>query len=183
VREGREKREMKEKREGRQVRHKFSHEMANSLISFFKNCSRTKVVLMGMGNELRGDDGLGSYLARSLKGKVSAAVLDCGEVPESYTDKIKDENPETISIIDALDFGAQPGSLGIFKPEDIKDEPRISTHKLPFKVLAQYLKEETKAEIILIGVQPKNIGFGEKMSEEVTQSANLLVDLLSKLMP
>jgi Ni,Fe-hydrogenase maturation factor len=40
-------------------------------------------VLLAVGNAMRGDDALGPTLADRLQGKVSATIVDAGEVPEN----------------------------------------------------------------------------------------------------
>ena len=64
-----------------------------------------KVVILGIGNTFRGDDGIGSLLAQRLKDKVSFIVYDSGPSPENYLGKIIKDKPDNIIIVDAVDFG------------------------------------------------------------------------------
>lgn len=87
------------------------------------------VVMVGVGNPLRGDDAVGPALVERLYGKIEADLLDVGEVPESYLSRITDLQPDTVLILDAVDVGAKPGSLAIIETSDLGNL-NLSTHKM-----------------------------------------------------
>ena len=144
-----------------------------------------KVVICCIGNELRGDDGVGPYIAQMLKEKIPSEkqdriiIFNCGEVPESFSGKIIEKKPTHIILIDAATIGEAPGSVGIIEPEDLTGLS-ISTHSLPLNIFASYLKEqlENNVDIFGIGIQPKKINFSEGLSSEVKRSAERLTEIL-----
>lgn len=142
-------------------------------------CMTSRMVILGIGNRLKGDDGAGSLLAEGLSQRVSCPVFDTGEVPESYAGKVKESNPEVILLIDLVNMGMEPGYVAVFKPEDLKGKGTPSTHRMSLTILANYLRKETGAEVYLLGIQPKSTGFGEMMCEEVQRSAEILEDTLA----
>ncbi len=77
------------------------------------------LVILGIGNELRGDDFIGSLLARRFsklfKESNNIMVFDGGTVPENYTGAIKKENPTEIILIDAADMGKEAGYIKIIE--------------------------------------------------------------------
>jgi hydrogenase 3 maturation protease len=131
-----------------------------------------KVVLVGVGNELRGDDGIGVYIARRLKGK---NVINAGVAPENFIGKIKRMKPERIIIFDALDFGGKPGGVKIVDARKTGGL-KVSTHSLP---LSFFCKLFGKTGIYLVGIQPKSNEFGSGMSGEVSMSAENLIKKLA----
>lgn len=139
------------------------------------------VLLIGIGNTLRGDDGAGPALIESLEGKVNAVLLNAGEVPESYIGRILDAQPETIAVIDAADFGAAPGDLAVLEAEDIAGRS-ISTHRMTLGLFFRFIKRYSRAEVFALGIQPAHIGFGEPMSPEVAASVNALAEILQDLL-
>lgn len=139
------------------------------------------VLLIGVGNTLRGDDGAGPALIGLLEGKVRAALLDAGEVPESYTGRILAAKADTIAVIDAADFGAAPGDAAILEAEDLAD-CGVSTHRMPLRVFFSYLRASGSADIFALGIQPAQTGFGTPMSAEVAESVNALAELLQDLL-
>ena len=61
----------------------------------FAHILQGKVVIAGIGNTLRGDDGLGCYLVNRLKGRIHALCIDTGPTPENYVGKMTKEDEAT----------------------------------------------------------------------------------------
>ena len=141
-----------------------------------------KVLLIGIGNTLRGDDGAGPVIIELLDGRVNASLLDVGEVPESYFSRILGEQADTIVVVDAANFGAAPGDLAVLEAEDIAG-CSISSHQMPLDLFFRYIRENGHAEIFALGIQPAQIGFGEPMSPAVADSVRALAELLRDLLP
>jgi len=126
-----------------------------------------KVVIVGIGNTLRQDDGIGSILARRLKGKVPYVVFDAGTSPENYLGKITSENTDTVLLIDAVDFGGRPGELRLIEGDELNSANMYFTHNASLSLAINYLKSSLQADIIILIVQPKSIAFGDTMSKEL----------------
>lgn len=139
---------------------------------------RGKVVIAGVGNPLRGDDGLGPHMIQRLRGQVKAALFDCGTVPENFIGPIRDQHPDTILVLDAADFSAQPGEVGVFEASQWRGGG-FSTHNFSLDLFADLLMADTNAEIYLVAVQPKSTGFGQAMSPEVREGCEKLEAWLS----
>jgi hydrogenase 3 maturation protease len=135
-----------------------------------------KVVILGIGNTLRNDDGLGSIIARQIKDKVPYIVYDAGPSPENYLGKIIKDKPDNIVIIDAVDFGGRPGEFRIVEGEDIKTVNLFSTHNASISLTINYLQSNLKVDIIILIIQPKNINFGDNLSPEVSETIRILED-------
>ena len=134
---------------------------------------------MGIGNEMRGDDGLGSVLAQELsklKGK-NITIFDGKTVPENFTGAIKRENPSHIIILDAVEMDELPGHVKLVFKEEIANYS-ISTHALPLSILIKYLETTTSAQTMLIGIQPKEMDLIDKISPEIRKSLNKVLKLL-----
>jgi len=84
-----------------------------NVLEDLKSHLQGKIIILGIGNTLRSDDGAGSILANRIKDKVPFIVFDVGISPENYLDKIIKERPDTILIIDTGDFGGKPGELRV----------------------------------------------------------------------
>ena len=132
-----------------------------------------KTVVLGIGNTLKGDDAAGSLLIEKIKKFSNFLCINCEEVPENYTGDIISEKPDTLLIIDAVNIGSEPGDIFILKPEQLQDDCS-DAHRVPLKVLILYLKNYIEPDIYILGIQPKLIGFSEKISEEVSGSISIL---------
>ena len=136
----------------------------------------SRIVIMGVGNELRHDDGVAQTIIKQLEGCNSDTILavDCQDAPENFTSFVKRFNPTHIILIDAVDFGANPGDFEIFEIQDI-ESVGVTTHKASLAVMASYLHRETFARIFIIGIQPANSNFGIGLSPDVKKAVNSIV--------
>ncbi len=135
-----------------------------------------KVVILGIGNSLRNDDGVGSILASRIKDKLPYIVYDAGPSPENYLGKIIKDKPDNIVIIDAVDFGGKPGEFRIVEGEDIKTVNLFSTHNASISLTINYLQSNLKVDIIILIIQPKNIAFGDNLSPQISETIKILED-------
>ncbi len=132
-------------------------------------------VLMGVGNPLRRDDGIGPYIARKFV-KDDWISIDCGPTPENFVIKVEEMNPELIVIVDAAKMNLKPGEIRKIPPEKI-DRFTISTHNLPLSVIVNYLGAH---RCILIGVEPLEVEYGEGLSPTAQKAANAVLDILMR---
>jgi hydrogenase 3 maturation protease len=132
-------------------------------------------LLLGVGNELLGDDGLGPYITQRFQAP-GWLTYDCGTAPENFTSLVKRHHPELLVIVDAAELNLPPGSFRRLRPERA-ETMLISTHTIPISSFISYLEAHC-GEIVLIGVQPKQLQLGEGLSPEVQQGAERLLALL-----
>ena len=147
----------------------------------FKSRLKGKVIVLGIGNTLRSDDGAGSVLASRIKGKAPFVVFDAEESPENYLEKIIKEKADTVVIIDAVDFGAKPGEFQFLQAQEIKTVNLFATHNASISLTINYLQNNLKADIIILIIQPKSINFGDKLSREVADTLDELEGWFSRL--
>lgn len=130
----------------------------------FRHIFKGKVVIVGIGNIMKGDDGFGPALIEKLSGKVKAVCINAGNSPENYAGKIVKENPDTVLLVDAAHLDLEPGQYEILAPPEIL-KSGFTTHDISPRVFIDYLGSQTKAKIFLLGVEPQNILLGDEMSE------------------
>lgn len=145
--------------------------------SRLKRLLEGRVIVLGVGNRCRRDDGAGSLLAEQLDERTGVQVIDAGAVPENYVEKVARSRPDTILILDAADFGGAPGDLRILEPE-LVGPSGVSTHVLSLQIIADFLKARTQARLAVLAIQPADIGLGTELSEEVSRAVELLKEAL-----
>jgi hydrogenase 3 maturation protease len=146
-------------------------------------------VILAIGNELRGDDGLGPKFAGDLSSKIQKyafkndkiVIIDGGTVPENFTGTIRKENPSHIIIVDAVEMEKEPGALELIDNDKIA-QYNVSTHAMPLSFLIKYLETTGSFKILLLGVQPKNMELAEDLSPEVKESIHELVNVFLDIM-
>ena len=134
-----------------------------------------KVVIVGIGNELNGDDGFGVYTAKKLGNFGRAVSIMAHTVPENFINKIASEKPSHVIFLDAAILDSKPGSLQLILPGDLA-RMRTMTHRIPLSKLIERLKSLHECKILVIGLQPKAMEVGTGLSKEAKSAANSLVD-------
>lgn len=140
-----------------------------------------RVAIVGVGNRMRGDDGVGSVIAERLQelAKGSLLIIDAETVPENYLGVLLDSKLEVALFVDAVDFGGEVGEWALV-PLSVLGDKIPTTHTVSLKLLGQIL-ESNGIKCLLLAVQPKQIGFGAPMSEEVATSAEKIVQMLAQV--
>ncbi len=139
----------------------------DSVLTRLSKLLDSRSVILGIGNTLRQDDGFGSSLAKNLKGKIKLKVWDAGTSPENFLGVVVKQKPSTVLFVDAVDFGGEPSDIRLFDSEEVRTRNFFTTHDTSLTMLFDFLKKEGSTELFLLAVQPKSIGFGETMSQEV----------------
>ena len=139
-----------------------------------------RVVVACIGNELRGDDGAGPFIAGLLEPTDRLTVVDCGETPENYLGVIARHNPEKVLIVDAAYFGGRPGEVRVVKKSEIVGGG-ASTHDAILTLFADYLEAQTGAEAFFVAIQPKSSQVGSGLSPEVEAAARELAAAINRL--
>lgn len=143
----------------------------------------TETLIIGIGNTLKGDDAAGPLLCQKLQQhRISAQLIDAATVPENYIQKIIAMSPQNLIVIDAIDFNARPGSIKIFKPQELNSLV-ISTHTLSPRLFVDMITAECDTETYFIGIQPAHTQLGQPLSPEVSDAVEQLLDILIKLFP
>ncbi len=138
-----------------------------TILEHLKSHLSDKVVILGIGNTLSSDDGIGSILASRIKDKVPYTVYDAGANPENYLGKIIKDRPANIVIIDAVDFGGRPGDYAVLEGKQVKTVNLFATHNASIYLTINYLQNNLQVDIIILAIQPKTVEFGDKISREV----------------
>jgi hydrogenase 3 maturation protease len=149
------------------------------------------VAVLGIGNELNGDDGAGVIITEGLKiyqrdsatRKSTAArlIISAGLAPENFTGQLRQFQPNLVIFVDAAELGFAPGTVEWLSWKDTVGMSG-STHSLPLSILAQYLVVEIGCEVYLLGVQAGSNGYGEALSLPVVRAANEVIQGLGAIL-
>jgi hydrogenase 3 maturation protease len=137
-----------------------------------------QVCIVGVGNRQRGDDGAGPRLIDSRHSDAQGVWLDAGVAPENYLETIARTNPDTVLIVDAVDFGGAAGEYRWIDASALKTTA-VSTHAGSLATLSEYLTARTNAIVHVIAIQPERVDAREGLSLPVEKSVLQLAALLS----
>jgi hydrogenase maturation protease len=138
-------------------------------------------LLLGLGNPLMGDDGLGlaalERLERDWSLPPEVCPLDGGTLGLSLLPWLEDA--DHVVILDAIDTGGPPGDLVVLEREVL---PRylaqgISVHEdgLAQLLAVSDLRATLPGRLVAIGLQPGRVAMGAPLSEDVERGLDGLV--------
>jgi len=141
-----------------------------------------QIVILGIGNEFNGDDGLGVRAALKLERALSNTpridVIATGTSPENFTGLLRKLSPSHVVLIDAAELGETAGTIELIEPHRIEKQ-MPSTHAMPLYLLTEYLEQELGAKVLILGIQPKSLSSGRAVSSEVEASIDELARVLA----
>lgn len=145
--------------------------------------TKNKPVVLGLGNPLFQDEGLGIHLVhRLMKEEISDRVklIDGGTDALALLGIV--EEAEYLLIIDAVNGDYIPGSIKRFTGQEIPLflSTRISPHQIGFQeVLALAgLRGRLPENIVLLGVQPESLDWGIELTAPVVNSIPQLTKMV-----
>lgn len=141
-----------------------------------------KLGVLGIGNTLKGDDGIGVVLVNELEKGEFPGKIEFHEVGISGMNILHYlEGLDKAVIVDALRSGGNPGDSIFFRPEEVDSDISVrSTHDanlLEAIELSETLGERPE-KIIIMGVIPDDISIRDGLSPLLQ---NKLPDLVKKL--
>jgi hydrogenase 3 maturation protease len=167
-----------------------SEEWKNKLTQLISENTKNKLSFLGIGNPIKSDDAVGLYILSKLRKKHGAnpkrfLKIVHSSSPERALSKIvegqhqqRQRNPEATIIFDALESNSRPGTI-IFANVRETRYGFFATHDIPLRLLSTVVTNSSK--IFILGVQPANMDIGEKLSDVVLVSANLIIAEIGKL--
>ena len=144
----------------------------------------TEVLVLGVGNVMLCDEGLGVHTARHLLDNYifppGVDVVDGGIGGLGLLSFIR--SARRVIIIDAIETGSKPGSIFMFDAGEIEEveKTRFSLHDMGIiDVLNTASLMGNEPESTIIGVQPEKMDeFGGDMSEAVCSSMIRVIELV-----
>jgi hydrogenase maturation protease HycI len=147
-----------------------------------------KIVVLGVGNPDKGDDGAGPLCLELLKQALPADVearlliIDGREVPESQTGPIRRFGPDLTVIVDAAVGGHAPGTVFVVGKDGISDN-EVSTHRISLLYLVRYLEESIGSRVLVVGIEPVTLAEGAPMTPAVARAVETLSEFLADSLP
>ncbi len=146
---------------------------------------RTRII--GLGNILRGDDGLGIYVVKILKElKVLQNIVDIVECYSSLCVLNSMQDVDKLVIVDSIIKGNEPGTLYYFRLHAFDNvlysdqKVKISLHDLTLEdilLLYKYIDAMPK-EIIILGCEPYDLTFRVGLTDNVRRCLGEIINLI-----
>jgi hydrogenase 3 maturation protease len=136
------------------------------------NYSKRKIVFVGIGNELRGDDKAGLLFLKNLESTGyynNSTFIYAGTNPENYLEKILKVDPELVLFVDAVSCDKCEEDIFWIPGEEIMNMS-ISTHAFSIKMVEDYLKKQKNISILYLGIKCYDTEFGNPLTPQVKET-------------
>jgi hydrogenase maturation protease len=144
-----------------------------------------KIAIIGIGNILLQDEGIGVHIINELKGlrlPDNVEVYDCGTGGLSILGLL--DGFDKAIVVDAVKGEGEPGAIYRFRLDKISSENKlrgmISLHELDFATAVEIGRKAYKlpGEIFIIGIEPKSIEIGLGVSPDLKRSIPKVIHLI-----
>jgi hydrogenase maturation protease len=152
-----------------------------------------KVIVLGMGNLLLRDEGIGVHVANAMQDvsvadNVSLEVIDGGTLPDAV---LSLDTADKLIVVDAVQTGGESGAIYKFHPEDIDlDAVTItSLHQISFLENLWLLERfgDGPKDVVIVGVEPEDISWGlelsGKLQQRIPQIVTIVIDEINSTNP
>ena len=144
------------------------------------------VLVMGIGNLIMTDDGIGIRAVQLLEERyrfpAEVTVLDGGTLGLELLPKL--EGVAKLLVVDAIETGKPPGTLVRLSGDDVPFalETKVSPHQMGLKDLLAVasLQGCLPGELVLLGIQPQRVAMGIELSPAVAEQLEPLVARIVK---
>jgi hydrogenase maturation protease len=136
--------------------------------------------VVGIGNVLLRDEGIGCHVVHALKRVPlpDVELIDGGTCPDAL-DLLGDV--DKLIIVDAVKGGGVPGQIYRFRPEDITPEqkPALSLHDTSLIDCLKLIRLcHNIGETVIIGVEPRELSWGLELSPELQEKMPRIMDAI-----
>lgn len=142
-----------------------------------------KIVVIGIGNEIQGDDGLGVHAIKELEKISFPKEVELLAGGTSGPDLIVYfEGVDLLIFVDAIRGGNEPGTMYKYNPEEMKYQRSValSPHQLGIPEtlrLAEFAGKKPKKSVFF-GIEPMNLDFSMELSQPLKEKLPRLVELI-----
>ena len=144
-----------------------------------------KTLVVGMGNLLLGDDGVGVHAVRRLAQSGLPPGVEAVDIGTNSYDLLDClcESAKLI-VIDAMEGGREPGTIYRVPLEELRLLRKgdiVSSHQIHFREAVEMARMMGYSpQITVIGVEPKRLDWGTELSPEVEQRMPRLLELIRR---
>ncbi len=145
----------------------------------------SNVAIIGIGNILLGDDGVGPYVVRTLEASYefdsNVQVLDIGTPALDFIDNLV--GMDAVILIDSVENDRPAGTITLYRKEDILRHGisvRMDPHSpaLGESLLTADLMGVCPTEVLLVGITGGTYDAGCELSPEVRDAVDLAIDVV-----
>ncbi|HKL51989.1 MAG TPA: HyaD/HybD family hydrogenase maturation endopeptidase [Wenzhouxiangellaceae bacterium] len=145
-------------------------------------------LVIGIGNNLLGDDGAGIHAIERLRGKNlpdHVELVDGGTLSFTLLEQV--ENAEFLIIVDAAELDSEPGTVRLLENAEMDEflatsrRPSVHEVNLLDVLTAARLRRRMPARYAMVGIQPLDVEWSSNPSEPVDKAVDEAVEIIVRL--
>jgi hydrogenase maturation protease len=139
-----------------------------------------RTLILGIGNLLLGDEGVGVHIARALQQEPLPENVVVVEAGTAFLDALPEiEKADRIIIVDAMKADEAPGTVYRVPFEECAHPKRIaSLHEFDMSRILYMLGRSTPPEVVVFGVEPETINWGTELSPVVQDAVPAILAVI-----
>jgi hydrogenase maturation protease len=137
-------------------------------------------LVMGIGNVLLKDEGIGCHVVHAL-GEADLSDVEIIDGGTSLDVLQLCEDADKLIIVDAVRGGGMPGQIYRFRVGDItlEQKPLLSLHDMSLIDSLKLMRLWHNIDgAVIIGIEPKDIGWGLELSPELQRVVPRIMDVI-----
>jgi hydrogenase maturation protease len=144
-----------------------------------------KILILGIGNILLKDEGIGVHVANKLMGMPlpsDVEVMDGGTTGLDLLYRI--EGRRKVIVVDTVKAGEPPGTMYRFTDKDlvVKKAALRTAHGIDFSdvVMTAHMLGTKPKEIVFIGIEPEDMNEGLELSPLIARRIPAIIELVMR---
>ena len=134
--------------------------------------SLEKLLFVGLGNEICGDDSAGLVLLKMLEKRKEfgdSHFISAGTTPENHIQEMISTEAKAVVFIDAVRMNKKPGTIEIIDRDKISKH-NFSTHSYSVTLIESFLSANGFRSFYYLGIEPLTTKIGEPISGIINES-------------
>jgi hydrogenase 3 maturation protease len=137
-----------------------------------------RLAILGVGQELKGDDAAGILLVRGLAKRLPKSenllLVEAGPAPENVTGQLRRFRPDLVILADIAWMELNAGEARWLSPEEAVGVSAF-THTLPLHVVSDYMADELGCEVRIFAIQPVQVDFATPITSQVSSAIKRII--------
>jgi hydrogenase maturation protease len=150
------------------------------------NANGSGVLVIGVGNENRGDDAVGLTVSRQLREKLPHDAMVAEETGDGARLMELWKGFDVVVLIDAVKSGAGPGTIHMFEAHKsplptalLREEYSTHAFGIPQAIELARAMNQLPRRLLVYGIEGECFDEGAHMSPTIERAARQLVELLT----
>jgi len=148
---------------------------------------RKDIVVLGLGNPLMSDEGIGGFIIERLAGEgekyENIDFVDAGVGGINLLHYMADRRK--VILVDCAFMGREPGTMERFGPEEVKSVKKLahlSLHEADVLKIIEMARQLGRCpeEIVIFGIEPASVELEQQLSETIAARVDDYVAAISK---